>query len=53
MTSTAGMAAVNLPLIAQRTVPKRYEETRPVLIQGCAHSKIIGTVSHCIHWNYI
>jgi len=37
-----GVAAISLPLISSRAVPKRYEETRPVLIQGCAHSTIIG-----------
>lgn len=35
-------AAVGLPQLMSRTVPRRYEETRPVYIQGCAHSKILG-----------
>lgn len=30
------------------TVPKRYEETRPVQIQGFAHTKIIG-LGHDLH----
>lgn len=48
MSVGGGTAAINLPLITPRNVPKRYEETRPVLIQGCAHSRIIG-LGHELH----
>jgi len=47
MSTTTGVAAIYLPLITPRHVPKRYEETRPVLIQGCAHNRIIGMKSTC------
>lgn len=31
-----------LPKLSHNAVPRRYEETRPVIIQGSAHSKILG-----------
>ena len=36
--------AQSLPSISTRYrgVPKRYEETRPVVIQGHAHTRILG-----------
>ncbi|XP_053406552.1 uncharacterized protein LOC128559291 [Mercenaria mercenaria] len=42
MPGEGGTATVSLPALTPRNVPRRYEETRPVLIQGCAHSRIIG-----------
>lgn len=42
--SMPGDTSLALPAVnpRQNTVPKRYEETRPVQIQGFAHTKIIG-----------
>lgn len=48
MRGEGGTSTVTLPVLTPKTVPKRYEETRPVLIQGCAHSKIIG-LGHELH----
>ncbi|XP_052770516.1 uncharacterized protein LOC128210296 [Mya arenaria] len=48
MSVVQGTAAVNLPIISNKMVPKRYEETKPVLIQGCAHNRIIG-LGHELH----
>ncbi|XP_053406555.1 caldesmon-like [Mercenaria mercenaria] len=42
MPGEGGTSTVSLPMLTPRNVPRRYEETRPVLIQGCAHSRIIG-----------
>ncbi|KAL4231451.1 hypothetical protein ACF0H5_009028 [Mactra antiquata] len=42
MSADGGTSVISLPKLPTKTVPRRYEETRPVLIQGCAHSKIIG-----------
>lgn len=39
---------VSLPALTPRNVPRRYEETRPVIIQGSAHSTIIG-LGHELH----
>ncbi|KAH3785055.1 uncharacterized protein LOC127841122 [Dreissena polymorpha] len=41
-------ATFNFPRLMPKAVPRRYEETKPVLIQGCAHSKIIG-LGHELH----
>lgn len=42
--SVRGDASMALPAVnpSRYTVPKRYEETKPVQIQGFAHTKIIG-----------
>ena len=42
--SMPGDMNVVLPSLTprQHAVPRRYEETRPVHIQGYAHTKIIG-----------
>lgn len=58
MSADGGTTMMSLPKLPVRRVPRRYEETKPVMIQGCAHSKILGKCKwlhkfQCINkWSY-
>ncbi|KAL3864470.1 hypothetical protein ACJMK2_006149 [Sinanodonta woodiana] len=48
MAQTRNPPAFSMDMTRYNTVPRRYDDTRPVIIQGFAHKKILG-IGHELH----
>ncbi|KAK3595868.1 hypothetical protein CHS0354_014691 [Potamilus streckersoni] len=48
MAQTSNPPTLSMDMTRYNTVPRRYDDTRPVIIQGFAHKKILG-IGHELH----